>query len=475
MKKNSPQDEQTAIKIIPTLSINKIQKNENISQNSFFTIDKMNAVLEKMLKNPTLVISDCFMSVLKECFSFDYARLMYKKNDDDWIVLSEFCENNLSDEKSIETHQFSFMVPPNKKYTLEIKFSKSIQTASQNEFCRLILLVFTLCHQNQSSRQPIALDSLQVEKDLSDPWSELVGNQVKSHLAKYTDLCRSSETVLVIGKTGTGKELVAQSLHKLWSRPGEFVAINCAAIPADLLESELFGVVKGAATGVISRDGYFYKARQGTLFLDEISEMPISLQSKLLRVIQEREFFSVGSDQAQKADVKIVASTNQSPVLLLSGQMRPDLYFRLSQTVVTLPALKERSDDIASLCQFFLNKLENQLNRGVQGLSISALQYLKNYDWPGNVRELQHVLRYLYINAPQGGLIQSIHLPDEFQKEEDIPESGTLASIVKMVEKKVILRELNRFKNVGNVAKILGLSEGYLYRKIKQLGIKWKH
>jgi len=474
MKKQSIQDEQTAITITSKSAKNITQIVENKPQDSFTNIKKINTALEQMINNTSLVISDCLMSVLKECFALEYARLMYKKNDEDWIVLSEFCENNLCDEETIQTHQFSFLLPPNKKYSLEVKFRKDTKGVPQNEYCRLILLIFTLSHHSKTYKIPPLNNTQSIKKEKSHPWNELVGNQVKSHLAKYTDLCQSAETVLIIGKTGTGKELVARSLHKLWSRPGDFVAINCAAIPADLLESELFGVVKGAATGVNSRDGYFYKAHKGTLFLDEISEMPILLQSKLLRVIQEREYFSVGSGKSQTVDVRIVASTNQSPVLLLSGQMRPDLYFRLSQTVVTLPALKERSDDIASLCQFFLNQLEEKLNRGIQGLSISALKYLKNYDWPGNVRELQHVLRYLYINAPKGGLIQSIHLPDEFQKEEIIPETGTLASIVKKVEKRVILRELDRIKNVSNVAKILGLSEGYLYRKIKQLGIKWK-
>jgi len=472
---NKPlQDEQTAIAI--TSFSKKMNSQEEYCSNmqSSFTINKVNAILERFMNHSSMLISDCLMSILKECFPLVYARLMYQHNDNDWTVLSEFCNNTISNETLTEPQQLTFSVPPNSQYCLEVRFPKDNQTKSQKDFCRLILLIFSLCHQLRTKKESTPSSNTISQTDSLLPWDDLIGNQIKHHLARYTDLCRHSDTVLIIGQTGTGKELVARSIHKIWSKPGNFVAINCAAIPADLLESELFGVTKGAATGVEQREGYFYKARQGTLFLDEISEMPIALQSKLLRVIQEREYFSVGSSQAQKADVNIVASTNQSPVLLLSGQMRTDLYFRLSQIIVSLPPLKERTDDIASLCQFFLNQLENQLSRGVRGLSMSTLDLLKKYNWPGNVRELQHILRYLYINAPEGGLIQSVHLPDQFHQMDDIPESGTLPSIVRLVEKKVILRELERLKNVGHAAKILGLSEGYLYRKIKQLGIKWK-
>jgi transcriptional regulator with PAS, ATPase and Fis domain len=474
MSNKALQDEQTAIAITSSTVHQKI-KDDDIALNSFLPLKKMNAMIEKFLSHPSLLIGDCFIAILKECFSLVYARLMYQNKSQDWMILSEFCENTIVDETMTEKQEFNFSVSSDMRYCLEIRYSKALQTTSQKELCRLLLLIFSLCHQYSNGRKQIACSKTNIpENDLLPVWNDLVGNQIKDHLCKYTDLCRYSDTVLVIGQTGTGKELVARSIHKIWDRPGNFVAINCAAIPADLLESELFGVIKGAATGVQSREGYFFKAQQGTLFLDEISEMPVALQSKLLRVIQEREYFSVGSTQAQKADVNIVASTNQSPVLLLSGQMRTDLYFRLSQTIVTLPPLKERSDDIASLSQFFLNQLENQLSRGIQGLSVSALDLLKQYNWPGNVRELQHILRYLYINAPEGGLIQSIHLPDQFHQIDDIPETGTLPGIVRMVEKKVIMRELERLKNVSNAAKILGLSEGYLYRKIKQLGIKWK-
>jgi len=474
MKQTIPQDDQAAITISTVSENDFTPKKVRLSQDTPIAIKKVNTILEKVLTNPTQMLSDCFLSLLKELFCVDYARLKYQQNTEEWTILSELSDTQLSDNEIANCHQFSCSVPSGRKYCLEIHFSSNVKIVLQKEYCKLILFIFSFYHQFQSKKGPYSSKQPQPQKMIESAWEDLVGQQLKSHLNKYTDLCRHSDTVLVTGHTGTGKELVAKSLHTIWNRSGDFVAINCAAIPADLLESELFGVTKGAATGVNSREGYFSKAHQGTLFLDEISEMPLSLQSKLLRVIQEREYFSVGSVSAQKADVKIVGATNQSPVLLLSGKMRADLYFRLSQTVVTLPPLKERINDIASLCQFFLERLERQLGRGVLGLSQSALQKLKQYEWPGNVRELQHTLQYLYINTPEGSLIQSIHLPDSFQKLDDIPETGTLASIVRSIEKKVISRELERLKNVGHVAKILGLSEGYLYRKIKQLGIKWK-
>jgi len=474
MKQTIPQDDQAAI-TISSVSVNDYPPKEiRHSQDTSLAIKKVNTILEKVLTHPTQMLSEYFLSLLKEYFFVDYARLKYQQNSEEWTILSELSDTQASEYEIADSHRFTCEVPSGRKYCLEIHFSANIKTILQKEYCRLILLIFSFYHQYQSQKGFYSSKAPETRKPLDSAWEDLVGQQLKSHLNKYTDLCRHSETILVTGQTGTGKELVAKSLHTIWNRSGNFVAINCAAIPADLLESELFGVTKGAATGVNSREGYFAKAHHGTLFLDEISEMPVSLQSKLLRVIQEREYFSVGSVSAQKADVKIVGATNQSPVLLLSGKMRADLYFRLSQTVVTLPPLKERVNDIASLCQFFLERLERQLGRGVLGLSQSALQKLKQYEWPGNVRELQHILQYLYINTPEGALIQSVHLPDTFQKLDDIPETGTLASIVRSLEKKVISRELERLKNVGHVATILGLSEGYLYRKIKQLGIKWK-
>ena len=474
MQQTIPQDDQAAITISANTACDQIDRSHKADTS--FSIGKVNAILEQYISHPTQIVNDCLLSILKDYFSVNFARIKFQQNESlDWTVLSEFSDQEGLDRTINEMNQFICTASSGNKYCLDIQYPKQVKTMIKKEYCQLILLLFSLCHQYQSKKK-LELFKKTNNKDIKEShWNDLVGHQLRSHLQKYTDLCRHSDTVLVTGQTGTGKELVAKSLHKLWSRSGNFVAINCAAIPADLLESELFGVTKGAATGVTSREGYFAQAQQGTLFLDEISEMPVPLQSKLLRVIQEREYFSVGSVHSQKADVKIVGATNQSPVMLLSGQMRADLYFRLSQTIVTLPPLKERTNDIASLCQFFLEELEKKLARGIIGLSQSTLDILKQYHWPGNVRELQHTLRYLYINAPEGALIQSIHLPDTFHKLDDIPESGTLASIVRSIEKKVILRELHRLKNVGNAARILGLSEGYLYRKIKQLGIKWKN
>ena len=473
MQQNIPKDEQAAITISATPTC--VHTNGNHKHDTFFSIEKINTILEQFISRPRQIVSDYLLSILKDSFNVNDAQIKYQPDEPSgWIVLAEFSDQKSSAHSTNETDQFVCNALSGKKYCLDIQYSGQVKSILQKEYCQLILLIFSLCHQYQLKKQDKQYQHDNTTDLIASPWNDLVGHQLKSHLQKYTDLCRHSDTVLVTGQTGTGKELVAQSLHKLWNRSGGFVAINCAAISADLLESELFGVTKGAATGVTSREGYFAQAQHGTLFLDEISEMPMSLQSKLLRVIQEREYFSVGSMHSKKADVKIVGATNQSPVLLLSGQMRPDLYFRLSQTVVTLPPLKERTNDIASLCQFFLEDFERKFARGIIGLSQSTLDKLKQYHWPGNVRELQHILQYLYINAPEGTLIQSIHLPDMFQKMDDIPESGTLASIVRSIEKKVISRELNRLKSVGNAARILGLSEGYLYRKIKQLGIKWK-
>ncbi len=311
-----------------------------------------------------------------------------------------------------------------------------------------------------------------IKKKEQGIWSEFVGSRVRNFLYAYMEMCRNSDTILLLGETGTGKELVAHALHRLWKRKGALIALNCAAVPDSLLDAELFGIEAGAATGVLERKGRIEQARGGTLFLDEISELPLHLQAKLLRVLQEREYFSVGGVKLLQADVHIVAASNLAAEHLLKGKMRQDLYFRLARALISLPPLRERTEDLAALCEYFLNQLERQFGRGITGLSLSALNHLKSYSWPGNLRELQNMLRYLYTNAPEGGLIHSIHLPRELQPKPKIPDKGTLFSIVKDVERQVIKKELSLQKSVAATAKALGLSEGYLYRKIKKLGLK---
>jgi len=218
-------------------------------------------------------------------------------------------------------------------------------------------------------------------------------------------------TVLIEGETGTGKELVAKTIHYHSSRNGPFVAINCSAIPTELLESELFGYERGAFTGAVERRiGKFEAAAGGTLFLDEIADMPLGLQAKLLRVLQEREFTRIGGRDAIRADVRIIAATNQHlEDAVRQGRFREDLFFRLNVVRITVPPLRERRGDIPELIDFFLDKVNRERGTGIVGVSPEARALLTRHSWPGNVRELENALVRAAVLAGARTLV-----PDDF-------------------------------------------------------------
>jgi DNA-binding NtrC family response regulator len=205
----------------------------------------------------------------------------------------------------------------------------------------------------------------------------------------------TDSAVLIQGETGTGKELVAHALHDQSSRSqGSFIEVNCAAIPATLLESELFGHEKGAFTGAIAQKmGRFERAHQGTLFLDEIGEIPLELQPKLLRALQEQEFERLGGNRTIRVDVRIIAATNRNlKQMVEEGKFRSDLYYRLNVFPLTVPPLRERREDIELLIRFFTQRYARKLNRAIEEIPATALEALTRYDWPGNIRELQNVV-----------------------------------------------------------------------------------
>jgi two-component system nitrogen regulation response regulator GlnG len=209
-------------------------------------------------------------------------------------------------------------------------------------------------------------------------------------------------TVLILGETGTGKELVARALHQYSQRrTGPFVAINCAAIPEGLLESELFGHERGAFTGATRhRIGRFEQAQEGTIFLDEVGDMDPAAQAKLLRLLQDRCFERLGSNATIRANVRVIASTNQDlQVSMASGRFRPDLFYRLNGFTLSLPPLRDRGPDLALLVEYFRTRLNHELGTDVRFLTAEALRVLESYSWPGNVRELQSVIRYALIHA----------------------------------------------------------------------------
>ncbi|MBI5461833.1 MAG: sigma-54-dependent Fis family transcriptional regulator [Gammaproteobacteria bacterium] len=326
-----------------------------------------------------------------------------------------------------------------------------------------------------------------LRSEVDKGWGEFIGDSPKMQalyrLVRQVAPARSN--VFIVGETGTGKELVARAVHQESARSGLFVPINCAAIPAELLESELFGHQKGAFTGAVrDRIGKCELADRGTLFLDEITEMPLALQAKLLRVIQEGEVERLGAQHPKKVDLRIVAATNRDPQRAVEdGLLRTDLYFRLNVVRIDVPLLRERTQDIPQLAQHFLEKYANELGRKVPRLNQDALEYLLNYPWPGNVRELQNLMERACVLCT-GDTVTREHLPADITQRTApttaastttlIGESTSLAlnPLVEELEKTVIRHALERSgNNKAAAARLLEISERALWYKIKRYGL----
>jgi len=311
----------------------------------------------------------------------------------------------------------------------------------------------------------------------------------------------ANATVLIIGESGTGKELVARAIHFNSPRLVKpFVALNCAAIPRELLESELFGHEKGSFTGATERKaGKFEQANGGTLFLDEIGDMPLELQAKLLRVLQEKEVTRTGGSSTIPVDVRIVAATNQDLAnLVREKKFREDLYFRLNVVPIALPPLRERRQDIPLLAEFFLKRLQEEQNAGARECSPEAMQLLQNYHWPGNVRELENAIQRAALLSPNPVLTSA----DFAMLEEGAiagPEDESLEALVaKKLRKSLVPMDLNELNNLYDIvmeqverplidiilektrgnqvrtAEILGINRNTLRKKIKTLDIEVK-
>lgn len=287
-------------------------------------------------------------------------------------------------------------------------------------------------------------------------------------------------SVMIYGESGTGKELAAQALHQSGRRAQKrFVAINCAAIPESLLEEELFGHKKGSFTGAIQdKKGKFEVADKGTVFLDEIGDMPLGLQGKLLRVLQQKEFSPLGSNEVRKLDVRVVAATNRDlEHMVQEGTFREDLYYRLNVISITMPALRERREDIPLLSGHFLRRFEKEQNREKIAVSPEAMAVLMEYNYPGNVRQLANILEYAVILSGNGR-IEAEDLPDAVRgrrksAEESVPLEGQLANrTIREVEELMIREALRR--NSGRreqTAQELGISMRGLYNKIREYDI----
>ena len=303
---------------------------------------------------------------------------------------------------------------------------------------------------------------------------------IASLYAQMAPLVQGDLPVLVLGETGVGKECVARILHLSSARhAGPFVAINCAAIPADLLESELFGIGKGVATGVTERAGRFQLAEGGTLFLDEIGEMPPPLQTKLLRALQQKEVQPVGGAPFA-VDIRVVAATNSDLQRRMEdGAFRRDLYYRVAGYALRVPPLRERRGDVPALVEAFVRAFCRETGKRVRGITVRTLRALQEYDWPGNVRELEHEVRRLVSLCPDGQPFESSMLsphilaPPAAAPSEEPSLGLSLEAHVERLERRLIREALERSGgNRSEAARLLGISRNGLALKMDRLGIE---
>jgi len=294
-------------------------------------------------------------------------------------------------------------------------------------------------------------------------------------------VAKTNSTVMILGETGTGKELVAQEIHARSSRSHyPMITVNCAAIPSELLESELFGHEKGAFTGAVrERKGSFELAHGGTIFLDEIGDMSLDLQIKLLRVLQEKEIKPVGSERNILVDVRIIAATNKDlKEAIKRGEFREELYYRLNVVPIFLPPLRERKEDIPLLANYFLKKYNQEVKKTIQGISDEAMILLLNYSWPGNVRELENIVERAVI-LEEGNMIgpQSFNQLLESRRENGVSakrvsrDTKQLDSLppLERVERDYILEVLQATKwNRKKASEILGISTSTIWRKLEK-------
>lgn len=315
-------------------------------------------------------------------------------------------------------------------------------------------------------------------------YSEIIGESqdLKKVFRMIAQVAYTDSTVLLLGETGTGKELVARAIHNSSPRKNKLmVKVNCAAIPANLIESELFGHERGSFTGAVERRiGKFELANNGTLFLDEIGEMMLDVQVKLLRALQEREIERVGGKGTIKTNVRIIAATNRDlEKLMAEGKFRSDLYYRLNTFPISIPPLRSRKDDIPILALNFMDRYSKKTGKKIKSISNKVLKELMEYDWPGNVRELEHLIERSVLLAT-GDSINEIHLPNQKRNlPADADKDNVVIRTMRENEKDYILMVLNyvngRIGGKGGAAELLGLPTSTLNSKIKKLGIKKKH
>lgn len=339
----------------------------------------------------------------------------------------------------------------------------------------------------KDAQERLQLENIALREEVGKEYEDgrIIGQSepIREVLQQARNVAKSPTNVLIYGDTGTGKELLAKTIHYLSPRKDQpFVAVNCTAIPENLVESELFGIEAGVATGVKKHSGYFEQADGGTLFIDEIGDMPLSSQAKILRALQERCFRRVGGLKEISVDVRVIAATNKNLEReMKAGNFRDDLFFRLSVLELQMPPLRSRREDVPLLLNHFVTKIEEKIGKRIKGFSKKAINQLSEYDWPGNVRELENEIERAMTLAAEEAIIQpedlsakitgtaaNIELPVALQAE-------SLREAVDALETHLIKLALEKYHgNKSRVARKLGVSRLGLHKKMDRLGIRFE-
>ena len=429
-------------------------------------IPKLRELLENILPENTvfhdLEVEQDFENIGRKIMHLNARRIYNEANQTQLILLAiedvterEYYKRNL--EEIVE------------KRTVELRRSQEEAETSRQ-------LAETSLYEIQALKEKLEAERayLQDEIKLEYNHENIIGqsDEINYVLYKVEQIAASDTTVLILGETGTGKELVARAIHSLSPRRDRaLVKMNCAALPANLIESELFGHEKGTFTGANARRlGRFEIANGATLFLDEIGELPLELQPKLLQVIQNGEFERLGSSHTIKVDVRIIAATNRNlEEEVLRGRFREDLWYRLNIFPITMPPLRERLDDIPLLVNFYVEKIAKRLGKNIEIIPASVMNALQNYHWPGNVRELENVLERGVINSSG----PKLRLIDELKK--PFKDVSVGSKTLETVEREYIVRilEQTHWKVGGknSAAEILGLDRSTLRARMRKLGI----
>jgi Nif-specific regulatory protein len=403
--------------------------------------------------------------------------------------------NRTATRKAVQDQELSFICVPVKKgnqvvgaLSVDRPFDPSYSLKDGEHFLSIVATMV--------AQQVINLETIQLEKnqlrdenrrlqqELADKYriTNIIGNSNKMRevFQMISQVCKSTATVLIRGESGTGKELAANAIHYNSLRAqAPFVKVNCAALPANLIESELFGHEKGAFTGAIrQKRGKFELAAKGTIFLDEIGSVGIETQVKLLRALQEKEFERVGGYETIKADVRIVAATNKNlEQAVEEGTFRGDLYYRLNVFPIYMPPLRERKTDVLMLADYFLDKYAKENHKDIRRFSTPAIDMLMQYHWPGNVRELENCIERAVLLCEEG-VIHSYHLPPTVQtaEESDTLPGSSLEDAVANLEREMIVDALKTTRgNMAKAAEMLQTTERKFSYKAKKHGVSYRH